>query len=254
MDDSTTDEMQIRKARAIETVAGYLKWLIDPDQIVELRALKVQDGKDKQEGGSTWAAVYRGTELHLMAKDALGLSKNCQGVYYTLNPLKPEQFQNRTPRLHKATANELAHDKHVIERRWMLVDVDPIRAEGHKKDSATDQEKAHAFSVVMKIREYLTDRGWGIPIMADSGNGYHLLYRLAKPIPVVLPLSESDLIRQTLKQLWQMFSNEHAEVDTGVFNPSRIVKLPGTFACKGESTAERPHRRSRLILDEGGQS
>lgn len=32
-----------------------------------------------------------------------------------------------------------------------------------------------------------------------------------------------------------------------VFNASRIVKLYGTRACKGQPTPERPHRDSRVI-------
>jgi len=32
-----------------------------------------------------------------------------------------------------------------------------------------------------------------------------------------------------------------------VFDPSRIIKIAGTWARKGENTAERPHRKSRIL-------
>ena len=37
------------------------------------------------------------------------------------------------------------------------------------------------------------------------------------------------------------------EVDRKVFNASRIVKLYGTLARKGDSTPDRPHRRAAVL-------
>jgi hypothetical protein len=36
-------------------------------------------------------------------------------------------------------------------------------------------------------------------------------------------------------------------VDLTVFNAARITKLYGTMTCKGDSTTDRPHRRSRVL-------
>src|ERR1019366_5922061 len=49
------------------------------------------------------------------------------------------------------------------------------------------------------------------------------------------------------KALAARFDTTDCKVDTSVYNPSRISKLPGTMACKGENTAERPHRMARVI-------
>jgi len=38
------------------------------------------------------------------------------------------------------------------------------------------------------------------------------------------------------------FDNDVVCVDRNVFNPSRITKLPGTLARKGQATEERPYR------------
>lgn len=37
------------------------------------------------------------------------------------------------------------------------------------------------------------------------------------------------------------------KVDRSVFNPSRITKLYGTKACKGDNTPERPHRHTGIL-------
>ena len=51
-----------------------------------------------------------------------------------------------------------------------------------------------------------------------------------------------------MKILSSRFSNDKAEVDTSVFNPSRLVKIfPVDWARKGENTNDRPHRLSQNI-------
>ena len=235
---------QAELARVTPIVAAWLTHLIDPDQVVELRALRVQDGT---RGGSTWAGMFRGDELHELARQALELSGLCQGVYYTLNPLKPEKFVKQAPRVQRAHGGALAHDADVIERRWMLVDIDPVKPAKHKDDSATDHEKGKTLEVAKAVREYLAGEGWPVPVLCDSGNGHHLLYRLAEPLPVTLPLKEDDVLRRVLLHLADKFSGGDGAIDDVVFNPGRIVKFPGTRACKGEATVERPHRRARVL-------
>jgi hypothetical protein len=46
--------------RAVGVVSAWLSKLIEPSQVVELRALRVTDGS---KGGSTWAGTFRGDEL-----------------------------------------------------------------------------------------------------------------------------------------------------------------------------------------------
>ena len=93
------------------------------------------------------------------------------------------------------------------------------------------------------VQRFLTERGWSEPIVADSGNGAHLLY------PIDLPNDDEStmLIKRALEALDFQFSNETVNVDKGVFNAARIWKLYGTMACKGDHTDERPHRLSQIL-------
>jgi len=43
------------------------------------------------------------------------------------------------------------------------------------------------------------------------------------------------------------FHHDSIKVDKAVFNPSRICKLYGTRACKGDDTIQCPHRMSRIL-------
>lgn len=235
-----------RLAAVVGRVAGWMRHLIDPDQVVELRALKVQD---TTRGGSTWAGTFRGDELDELCRWALNLSGNCQGVYYTANPLKSERYVKRAPRVQRVGKDDLAHDSDVLARRWVLIDIDPVRAKGHEKDSATDTEKESALAVMRLVREYLAigPNGWPAPVVGDSGNGFHLLYRLIDAPNSRIPLPEDDPLRQFLRHLADRFDTPLARIDTAVFNPSRIAKFPGTLTCKGSGEGDRPHRRARIL-------
>jgi hypothetical protein len=50
-----------------------------------------------------------------------------------------------------------------------------------------------------------------------------------------------------LLALAQRFDTDAVKIDRAVFNASRICKVPGTVARKGDNTKDRPHRRARLL-------
>lgn len=230
---------------AAAKLAAQLPALIDPDQVVELRALRVADPARPDDRPGVWAGTFRGTELAELVTAALQLSGHAGGVYYTLNPLKPERLVEARPRVRRVSEGELAHDRDVLARRWVLVDVDPVRP---ANTSATAREKDAAREVLGRVREYLADLCDQRPVVSDSGNGFHLLYRLDRDQPVAtLPTPDDDPLRQALRHLADRFSTDAATVDTSVFNPARIVKFPGTLTRKGPATADRPHRRAKLL-------
>jgi len=125
----------------------------------------------------------------------------------------------------------------------MLIDADPIRLSGV---SSSDAEKLAAKKIIDDIETSLSLDGWPDPIKADSGNGYHLLYRIN------LPAEDGGLVRNCLRALSAQYSTPEVTIDTAVYNPARICKLYGTVSRKGDSTPERPHRNARILsLPEG---
>ena len=69
------------------------------------------------------------------------------------------------------------------------MDVDFDRPSGI---SATDAEKAAAKKKASEIYGFLKERDWPEPVVADSGNGYHLDYR------VDLPAADDGLLEKLL--------------------------------------------------------
>jgi hypothetical protein len=183
-----------------------------------------------------------------MARLALKISGNAPAVYFTLNPIRPELAKGR----------KSATDSDVLKRTRLLIDCDPIRdpaamdaARRETKEtgksfeglSATDEEKAASLATATEIRKHLKARGWPDPVEADSGNGAHLVYLIDLPNDDVA----RDLVKLLLENLAARFNCPQVEVDTKVYNASRIVKLYGTAARKGDATAGRPHRFSRVL-------
>lgn len=161
------------------------------------------------------------------------------GVYATLNPVSrslPVEDANRL----REYARETTCDKDVETHRWLPVDVDSERSAA--ASSATDGELRATWNVAWRVRVYLLRLGWPEPLIVFSGNGWHLLYRVELPAGA----ETRRLLERVLTALDEKFQDESATIDTVVFNPARLLKVPGTMACKGESTPARPHRRSRL--------
>lgn len=204
-----------------DEVLRALALLLDPKRPHELRALP--NGKSRFVlADRPDAAIKACRELHRLPRN--------RGVYFTLNPLAGDFAPG---------CRSSAGDRDVTRRRWLLIDVDPVKAEGQQDQSATDAEHEQALATAAEVAEHLTGLGWPEPIRIDSGNGGHLLYRVDLPSNSKSKTLASGVLH-TLHIRWPA-------VDTGVFNASRVSRLPGTWARKGADTAERPHRLCRIL-------
>ena len=173
------------------------------------------------------------------AQAAAKWSGSVPAVYITLNPVNPALLARASNRL-ETYAETTTSDADILSRRWMLVDLDPKRPAGI---SASDAEHKAALARAEVVRHWLAEQGWPEPVVADSGNGAHLLYRLA----LAIDAENTAVIQNSLKALAIRFDTPAVSVDTSVYNLSRISKLYGTWACKGDNTADRPHRLSRIL-------
>ena len=131
-------------------------------------------------------------------------------------------------------------DKNISKVRFLLIDVD--RA-GDTSSPANQKEIDEAVSMAKRIKAFLHSRSWPAPFAMLSGNGVHLLY----PIDSENVLETSDAIKSFLRCLALKFDNDRVKVDKSVFNASRIWKLPGTLARKGEETEGRCYRPAKII-------
>ena len=205
----------------------------EPGGVFEIRALEAKLS------GSYRSGIISGYFDHVEAcLSELKTLTAARGIYITLNPVNKALLARRANRFGYAERNSTTADHHILRRWRLLIDIDYDRPTGI---GATDAEKEAAYKKTLEIRDYLRGRGWPEPIIADSGNGYHLVYR------VDLPCDDDGLIEKVLALLAARFDGGGVKIDRTVFNPARIVRLYGTLAAKGDNTLERPHRLSKIL-------
>jgi len=161
------------------------------------------------------------------------------GVYLTLNPCNPALLARAANRLQER-AQVTTSDVDILRRRWLLIDFDPVRPAGI---SSTNREHGRAISAACGVWDDLRGAGFPNPVVGDSGNGAHLLYRVDLPNDS----SATDLVKGILAGVAARCAPDDISVDQTVFNAGRITKLYGTMVCKGDNLPDRPHRRSRLL-------
>ena len=208
--------------------------LLAPDGgVVEVRALA---------DSVTHSGYFDDHDLLAEQVEALDADPSVAGIYVTLNDVNPALLARRANRIKMRLSRKDATtaDADIIRRRWLPVDIDPVRPSGV---SSTDAEHDAALAAAERIAAYLAEQGFPAPVRADSGNGAHLLYRID------LPNDEPStaLVKNCLATLDALFSSEAVTVDTANHNAARIWKLYGTTSRKGDSTPERPHRRARVL-------
>lgn len=216
-----------------ETVATdlerFLELLWEPGDVREVRIPKYS--------GRRTASGYFDDPAKLI--DAVGRWDGRANVYVTLNPVRPALLARAANRIND-DATVTTSDADILVRRWLLVDIDPDRPTGI---SATEEESRAALELARKVRTYLAGLGWPDPVVAMTGNGYAALYRIDLPNDD----ESTRLVAGVLAPLAGRFDDEAVKVDTTVSNASRIGCLVGTMKKKGDSTPDRPHRRSELI-------
>lgn len=210
--------------RAIET--------LKPDgELFEVRIIK---------GNIILSGYFNNADTLISALERQDLERT--NVYITLQKLHPgcdariqwNHFVNSGKEKIPTTS-----DNDILGYEYIPIDLDPVRPAGI---SSTTEELQRAEELKDEIIDYMELQDYCDPIIAFSGNGYHLLYRINQG-----KRDGETLVSGILADLDAKFSNEYCHVDLTNKNPARIFKLYGTLAQKGRNTETRPHRMSKIL-------
>ncbi len=205
---------------------NWLQLLHEPDEIIEIRSI---DPKPVISG------YFRADSPRIETE----LAKYPNRTFYqTMNRVKDACYARGQHERLVERPKETTSDNDIVGYQWLLIDADPVRPSGVSSSGA---EKEAARRVAGMTMKKLMAMGFSEPVVGDSGNGYHLLFRIHAG------LEERQTLADFLTVLDMWFSTEAVKIDTAVFNPARITKLYGTVAAKGANTPERPHRQSKII-------
>ena len=154
-------------------------------------------------------------------------------IYCTLNEF-PRGLIARSCNHITPYAKDTTADHAIVTRRWLPLDVDADKPKGV---CSSDEQKARARECWEELETCLFSLGFPEPVKGDSGNGWHLLYRLDLP--------SNDETTATIKAFYDALDKRfkgdwtgRAKLDTSVYNPARIWKLYGTPVQKGDQVPD----------------
>lgn len=164
---------------------------------------------------------------------------NCN-IYFTLNAINPACYDREQHDSIVTKPKSTTSDNDIVGRDWILIDIDTKKP---SDTNSTDEEKEMAKEVVNNVFKFLRDEGFEKPVVCDSGNGFHLLYKIA----MKNSNENTTICKEFLQVLDMLFSNPNVEIDCTTHNASRVCKLYGTFSRKGSNTKKRPQRESKIL-------
>lgn len=203
---------------------------LNDDSVIELRAIN-PTGTSAPITKHYRARNYKHAQAlkDAFEHDAIRLNNDGFNIYTVMNPIK------------QGFSGKAAKDDNIECRKWLLIDIDKAASE---KRPSTQAELDAAKELAQAVANELKLQGWGDPgLVVMSGNGYHLYYDLGR---MPNTLEATQLVQAALSELAKSFDTSTVKVDQVVYNLSRITKVVGTVARKGESTPETPYRVARM--------
>ena len=220
----------------LDQIRAMLEAITIPGEPFELRTLKARkqtpDGVIPDSFNGTQNGFFTDVETAVAAVTRFN-GTTCAGVYVTLNALAPHVLSWGAGRI--AKTSRATSDSDVTGYRSLYLDLDPVRP---TDTNATNAEREAARTRARQVLAYLRDLGWPDPVWAgSSGSGSLMLFRID------LPTTYSSLVQRALQGIADLFGDDVVNVDTGVFNLSRVFRLAGTVNAKAITpTSERPWR------------
>lgn len=201
----------------------------DNNELVEIRILDPETRK-------TYSGYFTNIEDILREVSRYDRSN----IYFTLNVINPACYGREQKDKISTRPKSTTSDSDIIARKWCLIDID---CEKPSDTNSTDEEKESAKQVVNSVYKFLRDEGFEPPVICDSANGWHLLYKQAmRATP-----ENTEIMKRFLQVLDMYFSTDKIKIDVSTFNNSRICKLYGTVSRKGSDTVDRPQRLSGFV-------
>jgi hypothetical protein len=197
---------------------GTKPFLLNPGCLTEIRFL----------GPRKWSLFSANSELiaaTLQRAEVAGFN-----AYQTLNPLAdgtPERRGAVRDVLFCAQKGQLTANTDVARRKFLLLDSDSVKPTGA---AATEAQRSAAHAHSATLEEAFSAEGWPRPIVSDSGNGAHRLYKLDLPNDREADFLISNLLHVTARK----FDTDAVKLDKTVSNAGRVTRLYGSRNHKAQ--------------------
>ena len=121
-------------------ILAALAAMFDPSDVIEIRSFA--RGKKRTDAG-----YFDGVHREALADAAVRLNAGGAAVYVTLNRIDPHLLGRYCNRIEQ-WASDTATDANVTRRRWLLIDLDPVRP----KNTAATEAQVQAAEMMKESR------------------------------------------------------------------------------------------------------
>lgn len=215
-------------------ISEAYKWwdvLRDGNQLTEIRLI-ANDGR-------TASGIFDSIDEIIKA---IVPYTNDWNIYYTINRL-PDDVRG-LPQYNKIIVRpkQTCNDNMMLARDYVCIDLDSRRLSG---TNATNEQVEFTKKKANEVYQYLVNAGFNPPsAVVFSSNGVHMYLRCS----MLNNEKNTALVKRFLQALSMMFTDEHTEIDEKVFNCARIMRLPSSYSCKGNTMdASRPQRLCKFV-------
>jgi hypothetical protein len=118
----------------------------------------------------------------------------------------------------------------------LYIDLDCIKSNGFKNHAATEEERTEAISKLPILKHWLESHGLRCGLELHTGNGAGM----------VLPIPETraePVFVAKLATFLGVLKADIPNVDTAMFDPPRVIGIPGTLNTKQETEDRKNHMR-----------
>ena len=158
------------------------------------------------------------------AKDFIALRNGKRQLWINLQKLKPK------------VAGEYINFVDIESYKNIYIDLDCEKPEGMKDYAATEAERTKALSLLPVLKDWLKSHGLKSSLELHTGNGCGML------LPIPETKAEPVFIAK-LATFLKMVKARFLAPTCAMFDPPRVIGIPGTLKCKLETTDRKNHMR-----------
>ncbi|HXJ87786.1 MAG TPA: hypothetical protein VMS18_13275 [Candidatus Binatia bacterium] len=201
-------------------IYNTLALLFEPGQVVGVSGIRLNDTMSKK--------FYTDLDLAAAIIERADASGNFKGIYISLQMLK----EGRTSDKRKDIASYV----------HLMIDFDRKTKNGN----ASDEERRTIEAVMQEAKQWLSGILQTEPLLADTGNGFHLVFKLQ---PLAANEQAMSLLKECILAVKAKFERPglNLEIDASVSEPEQLTRCYGTWNRKYPETPARPHRQSKIL-------
>jgi hypothetical protein len=203
-----------------EDLKKTLALLFDPDQVIAVSGIKLD--------GTMTKKFYTDMGKAAVVIEKADESGKFKGIYLNLQKLRNGSTSDTRKDVALYTNFMIDFDRKV------------------KNGNATDEERSAIEKVTQEAKRWLCEVLESEPLVADTGNGFHLVFRLE---PFVADSQAMGVLKECIAAVKTRFEEPevNVEIDVTVAEPEQLTRCYGTWNRKYPETPGRPQRQSKIV-------